>query len=75
MTHPALANYSLQVSAVSWQIDGTVDTNWPRILVNELVTVPSSELEAVNESSLMINPALNPDSGGSTCYSGAAKKR
>jgi hypothetical protein len=57
-----------------WQIDGTLDTNWSQSLVNELATVPSSELEAVDESSLMVTPELNPDSGGSTCYCGAAKK-
>jgi hypothetical protein len=58
-----------------WQIGGTLDTNWSPSPVNELTTVPSSELEAVDESSLMVNTELNPDSAGSTCYCGAAKKR
>ena len=73
----ALKKYGMFMSDIGddWQIDGTLDTNWSQSLVNELVTVSSSELEAVDESSLVVNPELNPDSGGSTCYSGAAKKR
>jgi hypothetical protein len=73
----ALKKYGMFMSDIGddWQIDGTLDADWSQSLVNELVTVPSSELEAVDESSLMVNPELNPDNGGSTCYSGAAKKR
>jgi hypothetical protein len=73
----ALKKYGMIMSDIGddWQIDGTLDTNWSQSLVNELVTVPSSELEAVDESSLMVNPELSPDNGGSTCYCGAAKKR
>ena len=54
-----------------WQLDGTLDTAWPQALVIELATVPSSEFEAVDESSLMVNP----DGRGCTCYCGTAKKR
>ena len=40
----------------TWSFWGTADTSWPQSLVNELDTVPSSAFEAVDESSLMIDP-------------------
>ena len=40
----------------TWSFWGTSDTTWPQSLVNELDTVPSSAFEAVDESSLMIDP-------------------
>jgi len=40
----------------NWYFGGTADTNWPLSLVNELKEVPASEFEAVDESSLMVNP-------------------
>jgi hypothetical protein len=69
----ALKTYGMFMSDIGddWQLDGTLDTAWSQSLVNELVTVPSSEFEAVDESSLMIN--LCGDS--CTCYCGTAKKR
>lgn len=69
----ALKKYGMFMSDIGddWQLDGTLDTDWSQGLVNELATVPSSEFEAVDESSLMVNP----DRRGCKCYSGAAKKR
>ena len=69
----ALKKYGMFMSDIGddWQLDGTLDTKWPQTLVKELATVPSSEFEAVDESSLMVNP----DGRGCTCYCGAAKKR
>ncbi len=40
----------------TWSFWGTSDTSWPQSLVNELDTVPSSAFEAVDESSLMVDP-------------------
>ncbi len=40
----------------NWYFGGTADDNWPLALVNELKQVPASAFEAVDESSLMIDP-------------------
>jgi hypothetical protein len=40
----------------TWSFWGTADPSWPQSLVNELDTVPSSAFEAVDESSLMVDP-------------------
>ncbi|MGO9854011.1 MAG: hypothetical protein ACLPYY_03060 [Acidimicrobiales bacterium] len=40
----------------NWYFGGTADSNWPLSLVNELKTIPASAFEAVDESSLMIDP-------------------
>jgi hypothetical protein len=40
----------------NWYFGGTADDNWPIALVNELKEVPASAFEAVDESSLMIDP-------------------
>jgi hypothetical protein len=40
----------------NWYFGGTADPNWPIALVNELKQVPASAFEAVDESSLMIDP-------------------
>jgi hypothetical protein len=40
----------------NWYFGGTADSGWPSALVNELKEVPASEFEAVDESSLMVNP-------------------
>jgi hypothetical protein len=40
----------------NWYFGGTADDNWPQSLVDELKTVPASAFEAVDESSLMIDP-------------------
>jgi hypothetical protein len=69
----ALKKYGMFMSDIGddWQLDGTLDTEWSQSLVNELATVPSSQFEAVDESSLMVNP----DRLDCTCYCGTAKKR
>jgi hypothetical protein len=40
----------------NWYFGGTADENWPIALVNELKQVPANAFEAVDESSLMIDP-------------------
>ena len=40
----------------NWYFGGTADDSWPSALVNELKEVPASAFEAVDESSLMIDP-------------------
>ena len=40
----------------NWYFGGTADDSWPAALVNELKEVPASAFEAVDESSLMIDP-------------------
>jgi hypothetical protein len=68
----ALKKYGMFMSDIGddWQLDGTLDTAWTQSLVNELGAIPSSEFEAVDESSLMANPGGD----GCTCYCGAAKR-
>jgi hypothetical protein len=55
----ALKTYGMFMSDIgspSWTIDGTLNSRWPLSLVKELQTVPSTEFQAVNESSLMVSP-------------------
>ena len=40
----------------NWYFGGTADPAWPSALVNELKAVPASAFEAVDESSLMVDP-------------------
>ena len=40
----------------NWYFGGTADPAWPSALVNELKEVPASAFEAVDESSLMVDP-------------------
>ncbi len=40
----------------NWYFGGTADDNWPLSLVDELKTVPAGAFEAVDESSLMVDP-------------------
>jgi hypothetical protein len=40
----------------NWYFGGTADDSWPSALVNELKQVPASAFEAVDESSLMVDP-------------------
>jgi hypothetical protein len=46
-----LADYGLD-----WELVGTADSGWPISLINELGTVPSSQFDFVDQSSLMIDP-------------------
>jgi hypothetical protein len=54
----AMQQYGLIVAdnGSNWYFGGTADTNWPLALVDELKEVPASAFEAVDESSLMIDP-------------------
>jgi hypothetical protein len=40
----------------NWYFGGVADNSWPLSLVNELKSIPASQFQAVNESSLMISP-------------------
>jgi hypothetical protein len=54
----------------NWYFGGTADPAWPSSLVNELKEVPASEFEAVDESSLMIDPnsgQARQNGGAVTC--------
>jgi hypothetical protein len=54
----AMQDYGLILAdnGSNWYFGGTADPNWPIGLVDELKQVPASAFEAVDESSLMIDP-------------------
>jgi hypothetical protein len=54
----AMQQYGLIVAdnGSNWYFGGTADDSWPAGLVNELKEVPASAFEAVDESSLMVDP-------------------
>ena len=54
----AMQHYGLILAdnGSNWYFGGTADSNWPIALVDELKQVPASAFEAVDESSLMIDP-------------------
>jgi hypothetical protein len=54
----ALKHYGMLLSDVGldWELVGTSDPNWDTNTIQELFTVPASAFEAVDESSLMIDP-------------------
>jgi hypothetical protein len=54
----AMKHYGLILAdnGSNWYFGGTSDTRWPIGLVDELKNIPASAFQAVNESSLMINP-------------------
>ncbi|HWW54035.1 MAG TPA: hypothetical protein VNY84_09705, partial [Acidimicrobiales bacterium] len=66
----AMQHYGLILAdnGSNWYFGGTADPNWPIGLVDELKGVPASAFEAVDESSLMVNPdsgqARQGNSGG-----------
>jgi len=53
----AMQHYGLFLADIGsdWYFQGTQD-NWPDSLVSEMKTIPASQFEAVDESSLMIDP-------------------
>jgi hypothetical protein len=56
----------------NWYFGGTADPAWPSSLIEELKQVPASEFEAVDESSLMIDPnsgQARQNGGPVTCTS------
>ena len=54
----AMQQYGLIVAdnGSNWYFGGTADDSWPIALVNELKQVPAAAFEAVDESSLMVDP-------------------
>ena len=54
----AMKHYGLILAdnGSNWYFQGTADPQWPDSLLSELKTVPASAFEAVDESSLMVNP-------------------
>jgi hypothetical protein len=54
----AMQHYGLILAdnGSNWFFSGTEDAAWPDSLLSELKTVPASEFDAVDESSLMIDP-------------------
>jgi len=41
---------------IDWELVGTADSGWPTSLLSELGTIPASQFDFVDESSLMIDP-------------------
>jgi len=62
----AMQHYGLILAdnGSNWYFGGTADPNWPIALVDELKQVPASAFEAVDESSLMVDP--NSGQAGNT---------
>src|SRR5438128_5837082 len=54
----AMQHYGLILAdnGSNWFFSGTQDAAWPDSLLSELKTVPASQFDAVDESSLMIDP-------------------
>ena len=54
----ALQHYGMFLADIGldWELIGTADPNWSASLLNELQTVPASQFEVVDESSLMVDP-------------------
>jgi hypothetical protein len=54
----AMQHYGLILAdnGSNWYFSGTEDAAWPDSLLSELKTIPAAQFEAVDESSLMIDP-------------------
>jgi hypothetical protein len=54
----AMQHYGLILAdnGSNWYFGGTADPAWPLSLVDELKTIPASAFDAVDESSLVVNP-------------------
>jgi hypothetical protein len=71
----AMQHYGLILAdnGSNWYFSGTEDAAWPDSLLSELKTVPAAQFEAVDESSLMIDPnsaAARPTCGGTAATGG-----
>jgi hypothetical protein len=71
----AMQHYGLILAdnGSNWFFSGTEDAAWPDALLSELKTIPAAQFEAVDESSLMIDPnsaAARPTCGGTTAAGG-----
>jgi hypothetical protein len=67
----AMQHYGLMLAdnGSNWFFSGTQDAAWPDSLLTELKSVPASQFDAVDESSLMIDPN---SAAARTCGSGAS---
>jgi len=54
----AMQHYGLILAdnGSNWFFSGTEDAAWPDSLISELKTIPASQFDAIDESSLMIDP-------------------
>jgi hypothetical protein len=54
----AMQHYGLILAdnGSNWFFSGTEDAAWPDSLLSELKTIPASQFDAIDESSLMIDP-------------------
>jgi len=73
----AMQHYGLILAdnGSNWFFSGTDDSNWPDSLLSELKTVPASQFDAIDESSLMIDPnsaAVSTGCGTAAVSSGPA---
>src|SRR5947208_12859794 len=73
----AMQHYGLILAdnGSNWFFSGTEDANWPDSLLSELKTIPASQFEAVDESSLMADPnsaAVSTGCGNAKASSGPA---
>jgi len=71
----AMQHYGLILAdnGSNWYFSGTEDANWPDTLLSELKTVPASQFDAIDESSLMVDPnsaAVSTGCGSATASSG-----
>lgn len=64
----ALKNYGMILAdnGSSWFISGAPDSRWNNTVLRELHTVLGSDFEAVDESSLMVDPNSGQAAGGTT---------
>jgi len=70
----AMQHYGLILAdnGSNWFFSGTQDAAWPDSLLSELKTVPAGQFDAVDESSLMIDPN---SATARSCASGASISR
>jgi len=69
----AMQHYGLILAdnGSNWFFSGTEDAAWPDSLLSELKTIPASQFDAVDESSLMIDPN---SAVARSCGAGAADR-
>jgi hypothetical protein len=70
----AMQHYGLILAdnGSNWFFSGTQDAAWPDSLISELKTVPAAQFDAVDESSLMIDPN---SAAARSCGGGTASAR
>ncbi len=62
----AMKTYGLIVAdnGANWYFQGTAEHGWPTAMLDELKTIPASDFEAVDASSLMVDPNSGQAGGG-----------